>query len=198
MIPTIETLICEPSPIIRYGITEMLNSIHHLQLNIHHTTPENLVHSVKEGSFDLILINPSTADQGTLLSLYNKGVDPPKKIGLVTGIINPKILKMFDGTINLFSTKEQIYTLLTDFFVHDKKDKEEDEEENQLTPREREIVIDVSKGFSNKKIAERLFLSTHTVNTHRRNIAKKLEIHSVSGLTVYAIVNNLVKLEDIK
>jgi len=198
MIPTIETLICEPSPIIRYGITEMLNCIHHLQLNLHHTTPENLIHSVKEGSFDLILINPSTADQETLLSLYNKGVDPPKKIGLVTGIINPKILKMFDGTINLFSTKKQIYTLLTDFFVHEEKGKEKDEEENQLTPREREIVIDVSKGFSNKKIAECLFLSTHTVNTHRRNIAKKLEIHSVSGLTVYAIVNNLVKLEDIK
>ncbi|MDD6766928.1 MAG: LuxR C-terminal-related transcriptional regulator, partial [bacterium] len=47
-------------------------------------------------------------------------------------------------------------------------------------------------------IADRLFLSTHTVVTHRRNITRKLQIHSPSGLTVYAIVNKLVTLNDIQ
>ncbi len=51
--------------------------------------------------------------------------------------------------------------------------------------------------MTNKEIAERLFLSVHTVMTHRRNIARKLEIHSATGLTIYAIVNHLVDLTEI-
>jgi DNA-binding NarL/FixJ family response regulator len=52
--------------------------------------------------------------------------------------------------------------------------------------------------MTNKEIADRLYLSVHTVNTHRRNIARKLEIHSAAGLTIYAIVNKLVDLADVK
>ena len=51
---------------------------------------------------------------------------------------------------------------------------------------------------SNKAIADKLYLSIHTVITHRRNIARKLQIHSPAGLTIYAIVNKLVELSDIK
>ena len=54
------------------------------------------------------------------------------------------------------------------------------------------------KGWTNKQIAEKLFISVHTVITHRRNIAAKLQIHSTAGLTVYAIVNKLVELNEIK
>ena len=71
-------------------------------------------------------------------------------------------------------------------------------EAQMLTPREREIIICVVKGMTNKEIAGQLYLSTHTVITHRRNISKKLQIHSPSGLTIYAIMNKLVELEDIK
>ena len=72
------------------------------------------------------------------------------------------------------------------------------EEQQSLSAREKEIVICVVKGMTNREIADRLFLSTHTVITHRRNIARKLQIHSPSGLTIYAIVNKLVELSDIK
>ena len=71
-------------------------------------------------------------------------------------------------------------------------------ETEPLSLREREIVICVVKGMTNKEIADRLFLSIHTVNTHRRNIARKLEIHSAAGLTIYAIVNKLVELNEVK
>ncbi|WP_347044852.1 response regulator transcription factor, partial [Bacteroides ovatus] len=77
---------------------------------------------------------------------------------------------------------------------------EEEEMDNQdtLSQREKEIVICVVKGMTNKEIAEKLFLSIHTVITHRRNISKKLQIHSAAGLTIYAIVNKLVALSDVK
>lgn len=68
----------------------------------------------------------------------------------------------------------------------------------ELSNREKDVVRLVVKGLTNKEIADQLFLSLHTVTTHRRNIARKLEIHSPTGLTIYAIVNGLVKIEEIK
>ena len=67
-----------------------------------------------------------------------------------------------------------------------------------LSAREREIIVCVVKGMTNKQIADALCISTHTVITHRRNIAAKLQIHSAAGLTIYAIVNNLVELSEIR
>jgi regulator of cell morphogenesis and NO signaling len=66
-----------------------------------------------------------------------------------------------------------------------------------LSAREKEIVSCVAKGMSNKEIADRLCLSINTVTTHRRNIARKLQIHSPAGITIYAIVNKLVTLEEV-
>ena len=68
---------------------------------------------------------------------------------------------------------------------------------NVLSEREQEIVHWVVRGLSNKQIGERLFISPNTVLTHRKNIARKLDIHSVAGLTIYAIVNGIVEIGDI-
>ena len=69
--------------------------------------------------------------------------------------------------------------------------------EELLSKREREIVVCVAKGLSNKEIADILCLSINTVTTHRRNIVRKLSIHSSAGITIYAIVNKLVNIDDI-
>ncbi|MBQ0073939.1 MAG: helix-turn-helix transcriptional regulator [Prevotella sp.] len=61
-----------------------------------------------------------------------------------------------------------------------------------ISQREKDIIICLVQGMSNKEIANRLFISPNTVITHRRNIAKKLQIHSLAGLTIYAIANNLI------
>ena len=75
---------------------------------------------------------------------------------------------------------------------------EEAASQDNLSQREKEIIRCVVKGLSNKEIAEELFISIHTVITHRRNIARKLEIHSPTLLTVYAIVNKLVDISEVK
>lgn len=67
-----------------------------------------------------------------------------------------------------------------------------------LSEREIDVLKCVVKGMTNKEIANALFLSTHTVISHRRNITRKLEINSTAGLTIYAIVHQLVSLDDIK
>lgn len=66
----------------------------------------------------------------------------------------------------------------------------------ELTPRERDIVTAIARGLSNKEIADRLFLSPHTVATHRRNICSKLNIHSASGMTIFAIIHGLISIDE--
>jgi regulator of cell morphogenesis and NO signaling len=67
-----------------------------------------------------------------------------------------------------------------------------------LSDREKDIIICITKGMNNKEIADYLFLSVHTVTTHRRNISNKLQIHTTAGLIIYAIANKLVDINDIQ
>lgn len=72
------------------------------------------------------------------------------------------------------------------------------QETEALSERERDVLIQVVNGLSNKEIADRLFISIHTVMTHRKNITRKLNIHSTAGLTIYAIVNKLISIDNLK
>ena len=71
---------------------------------------------------------------------------------------------------------------------------ENSEQSETVSEREKEVVVAIVQGMSNKQIAEHLCISPHTVVTHRKNIARKLQIHSPAGLTVYAIANGLVEI----
>lgn len=66
------------------------------------------------------------------------------------------------------------------------------ESTESVSEREKEIIICLVQGLSNKEIAAQLFISVNTVITHRRNISRKLQIRSLAGLTIYAIANNLI------
>ena len=69
-------------------------------------------------------------------------------------------------------------------------------ETEELSVREKEVLVHIVKGLSNKEIADALCLSAHTVMPHRKNIVRKLNIHSIAGLTIYAIVNGIVTLDN--
>lgn len=68
----------------------------------------------------------------------------------------------------------------------------------ELSDRERDVLIQVVRGLSNKEIADVLCISMHTVVSHRKHITSKLNIHSTAGLTIYAIVNKLVDINSLK
>jgi two-component system nitrate/nitrite response regulator NarL len=67
---------------------------------------------------------------------------------------------------------------------------------SQLTTREREVLVLIAQGRSNKEIASSLGIGVRTIETHRERIMRRLDIHSVAGLTKFAIANGLVPLED--
>ena len=66
---------------------------------------------------------------------------------------------------------------------------------SQLTSREREVLVLIAEGKSNKEIADKLGIGVRTIETHRERIMRRLNIHSVAGLTKYAIANGLIPLE---
>ena len=73
-----------------------------------------------------------------------------------------------------------------------------DQSSEVISDREKEVIVSLVQGMSNKEIADHLCISPNTVITHRRNIARKLQIHSPAGLTIYAIVNGLVDISAVK
>ncbi len=71
-------------------------------------------------------------------------------------------------------------------------------ENAEVSKREREIIRAVALGMTSKEISDMLFISPHTVITHRKNINRKLGIKTVSGLTVYAILNNIITTDELE
>ena len=71
-------------------------------------------------------------------------------------------------------------------------------DQDAISDREKDVIISLVQGMSNKEIADHLCISVNTVITHRRNIARKLQIHSPAGRTIYAIVNGLVDISSVK
>ena len=119
-----------------------------------------------------------------------------------------RILKKNGNTVIGISNSDAIHSVTSDFdeiiAIHDNAETifqktggyqakhTNNKSGSQLSSRENEILSMVAQGFSNKMIADKLFLSIHTVITHRKNITYKLGIKSISGLTLYAALNNLV------
>ena len=87
-----------------------------------------------------------------------------------------------------------------DYIVENEEDTidVEDDKTDVLSQREKEIIICIAKGLSNKEISDELNISINTVTTHRRNISSKLQIHSIAGITIYAIANGLVRMSEIE
>ena len=75
---------------------------------------------------------------------------------------------------------------------------EETDGDDTLSPREKEILVCVAKGMLNKEIADVNNISIHTVITHRKNITRKTGIKTVAGLTVYALLNNLIDINSVE
>jgi DNA-binding NarL/FixJ family response regulator len=99
-------------------------------------------------------------------------------------------------SIHLMEDKETLIRKINQLLGHlGERDSELHVE--KLSPREITILRLACGGLTNRQIAEKLFLSAHTVITHRKNISSKLGIKSVSGLTIYAIVNNIITIEEV-
>ncbi|MBR5736022.1 MAG: helix-turn-helix transcriptional regulator [Bacteroidales bacterium] len=111
--------------------------------------------------------------------------------------------EIIELTFDIFQLAEDLgkHTVLEEAVFTNGKDGERARKKTQpseefageaLTEREKEVLVLVAKGYMSKEIADMLNISMNTVNTHRKNINAKTGIKSIAGLTVYALMNNLM------
>lgn len=200
MSTNLKIVIAEPSVMVRYGLETLLKRLPGLRVQVSEiTTIESLTEDLRAHRPDILIINPSIPGYFTIPHLKEMtGCPEMKCVALLYSVSDHSVLRHYDDQISIFDSPDELKLKLER--LHTKADSGEGESDEQqtLSAREKEIVVCVVKGMTNREIADRLFLSTHTVITHRRNIARKLQVHSASALTVYAIVNKLVELSEIQ
>ncbi|MBD9110139.1 response regulator transcription factor [Bacteroides nordii] len=194
----IRIAVAENSVIIRSGLTLALKRLPNLKVQPIELLSVEALHDCLRTQYpDILVVNPTFGDYFDVVRFREettgKGI---RVVALVSSFIDANLLSKYDDSISIFDDLETLSNKITRL-ENIEPDIEEDGQET-LSQREKEIVVCVVKGMTNKEIAEKLFLSIHTVITHRRNISKKLQIHSAAGLTIYAIVNKLVELSDVK
>lgn len=114
---------------------------------------------------------------------------------LATTMVDEEVLRQVDGVINIYDNEAALLRKLRAAIEQGETNPYSDS--HDLSERERDVLILVAKGMANKEIADRLNISIHTVMSHRKNITHKTGIKSVAGLTVYALLNNLLDQNDV-
>ena len=189
--------VADASAIIRSGIAAVFQRFEELEVHtVEVPTLEVLHHVLRSHEIDLVVVNPNFGgwlNVGRLREEYPQS--DVKYVVIVSHIGDSSLLQEYDGSLTLYDSMEELENKLKEQMCVEEEEPEGGQQ--ALSQREKEIVCGVVRGLTNKEIAEQLFLSVHTVITHRRNISKKLDIHSPAGLTIYAIVNKLVDIKEV-
>lgn len=188
--------IAEPSVIIRSGIISVLKRLTMLNIDIAEISDiSTLVSQLNRYKPDILIVDPSYLGIYSLQRLKDEAhYSAFKTIALQNVTMNGHTLKNYEGVISIYDSPDAIRDKMLALMQTDGSE----EDKQELSDREKEVLVCVIKGFSNKQIADQLCISIHTVITHRRNIVAKLQIHSPAGMTIYAIVNKLVEFGEIK
>ena len=148
---------------------------------------------------DIVIIDPTVFDfrsrkegRGRLADICDSIV-----IALDVSGLTDDVLRQYDGSVSIYDRPDEVVRKIrssmeskqTDSIVSDG---------GELSSREKEILVCVAKGMLNKEIADKLNLSIYTVITHRKNITRKIGIKTVAGLTVYALLNNLIDMNSVQ
>lgn len=149
---------------------------------------------------EVIVVDPVVFDfpKRAMLHTYFEQQPDVVWVALVHGFMEPDVLRQFHGAIYLYDDGHKIIRQLRQALEERQQNNESATDSYELTDRESEILVSVARGMTNKEIAEAHHISVHTVISHRKNITRKTGIKTVSGLTVYALLNNLIDQSDIE
>ena len=186
--------IIEPSIIIAEGLCKILQSSAEADVVGIYPTLRDFAERRVARDFEVVIVGSqavrggesvrgSVAELGTTIVL------------LATTMVDEEVLRQVDGVINIYDNEAALLRKLRAAIEQVQTNPYSDS--HDLSERERDVLILVAKGMANKEIADRLNISIHTVMSHRKNITHKTGIKSVAGLTVYALLNNLLDQNDV-
>lgn len=189
-------IIFEKSFLIRLGLISLIKEIKDIEIYGDYNSTDSFLSIIKSLNPNIVIINSE---------LYKEIKD---KITDQLLLENKFKIIQISNSNNNFSSENTIYYEEEKAGIINKinsiiqqttdKNKHHEKGNNEISNREKAILACVAKGLTNKEIAEELFISTHTVITHRKNIVRKLGIKTVSGLTVYAILNKIIDMSDLQ
>ena len=189
-------IICETSEIISIGLAEIIDGMAKFDVVSRLDSPEHLSEKIVATDANLLVIDPA------LLGFHNREFlsqlvkEHPQLIivALAISCLDHSILTPYHGVIEINDTRSKVISKMNEFAQSEAAKNADDVE---LSKRETDVLVAVAKGLMNKEIADQMNISIHTVISHRKNITRKTGIKSVSGLTVYALLNNLIDEKDL-
>lgn len=185
----IKILIISNSYIVSSGLQAVLNEIAEIKYFTTEYRANSITDKINSYQPDIVILASSVFDEQELFIKENK-------ISCIEiGYSKNTNLKYF---INLQNDDKSSVISLIRKVILENFNKKTQVKSDELSSREISIVKLIAQGLTNQEIADELFLSKHTVITHRKNITNKLNIKTVSGLTVYAILNNILDIKEVK
>lgn len=181
-------LLVEPSAIVGKGLLAMLQSQTRVTVADVVSDADNVESLIEAHRPDVLIINP---DLGPDLKKI-RNVGKVAVVALVYSHVPQSVLRHYDAIIDIDASETEVVSVIDSVTTVSEGDGDSQGDGEGLTKREVSVLVLVAEGFMNKEIADKLNVSVHTVISHRKNITRKTGIKSVAGLTIYAMVNNLI------
>ena len=194
-----KVLLIIPSMIVARGIEAVLSELGEFRVegilsDLSHASEARL----RNMDADVIVIDPIVFDHVSRLNGRSRLAEHSNAavVALRTIPMDDEQIRQYDGTVSMYDDPVSVVRKLRESLAaHEETPVSEGYD---LSQREKEILVCVAKGMLNKEIADHCNLSIHTVITHRKNITRKTGIKTVAGLTVYALLNNLIDSNSIE
>ena len=154
----------------------------------------SFTHGIALPSVQILIVNPRLFGEFNLAKQVQDWKNENESLhifAIVSSYLSAKSTALFDGVIEL---EEDPSSILSKLRNYSEIKSNSSAESCDLSQREKEVA----KGFTNKEIADQLNISIHTAIAHRKNITSKTNIKSISGLTIYALLNNLISQDEIR
>lgn len=193
--PIRKILILEPSVLIADGLRHVIDNFAGYDVcGIIRNQEGDIWAKIDDFNADLVIADPSVFDNRDRAGAHDmiKGIANAPVMALISAAADAAYASTYDGTIYLSDTSDDIEQKIST--VMKAAPAEQRGEGEELSSREKEILVCVAKGMLNKEIADHFNISIYTVITHRKNITRKTGIKTVAGLTVYALLNNLINM----
>ena len=191
--------IFEPSHMVSEGLKLLIESNPEMKvIRTIHTFSGNS--SVALTDTDILIVNPRFIGETQINKMLHEWKDSHNSLSIIalqTSYVHTQVLNNFDNIIELDDEASTIQSKIKNTKATE-TDTDSSETNCELSIREKGVLVLVAKGLTNKEIADQLNISIHTVIAHRKNITKKTNIKTISGLTIYALLNNLITQNEIR